>query len=1201
MTGAERFEVLQVLGTGASGLVQEVRDHKRGGKVALKRLHRDGAMDVVRLREEFRSLSDVLHPHLVRLHELLVEGDQTLLTMDLVRGRSFLEYVWDLDLPSTRITTGQSWPTGTSDAPTADAPEPQEVDRPPIDDAMLQRLRTALRGLVDGLAALHGAGLLHRDVKPSNVLVEPDGHVVLVDFGLAMRSGTNPTAIAGTVPYMAPEQLIEEQLDARSDWYAVGAMLYECLTGRTPFVGSAAQMAFDKQCKVPPPLSELAPETPPDLAEAIEGLLRSYPDDRLDVVGLRRILDLPAPRDLAPAPFVGRAADLATLAEQLDGQGMRLVRVQGTSGLGKTRLVEQALQALKGRSEHEPFVLQARCYEREQAPFKAIDPLVNALVDRLLVDPLHASPPEDLASAARLFPSLSNLCDPLPIGDVDPLVLRARAVTALRLLLHQVATQRPTVLWIDDLQWADLASMRILAGLFAGDPQVPCALVLSHRDDDPRMSELLAPLEDHEATVVTLQPLPDDEARELASTMVDHPWLVQRVVREAGGSPFFLQEIGRWLGDHDGEEAGEEADSETFRLLDGLVANRVQRLTPDTRALLEVVAVAARPLEPSLALRAARADAPDTTAGAIATLTVQRLLTTRRGEAIECTHDRIREGLTALLNASRLAEVHRHLAEAIGPAGNAEVLSEHWEQAGDGSQAAVHARDAASQAADALDFERAAALYGRALRLGMDDPDTVQTTRIAFGHAKARAGQGDAADVLLEAAAAATSAAERLELERTACNQLLRAGHFDRAYQLLPHVLEQLGMRWPTSRAAAMAEYVLNTGRIRLPFLHPRSTSEEALDVAMELAMSIAYADMLRSAVFSTRAILMATASTRPEAQAVAYAMRCSNASLLGELEEAERCIREARARLPADASVESRASVDLHGAIHVVRRGAYAEAMQILDSVVQRLEAVAGHPYEIDMAQTFLLFTVLSTGRVAEFRDLRARCIESCKVRGAKHFQVFHQIAYALPPALMDDDPEAEAANIADAESSWGEGTSTVWLYTEAAKARLDIYRGRHRAALDRIEAAYPLAKRNGLLNIDFNLNVTEVMRAAAAAPLAGTDPSARRVLDKAVHNLDGIRMGIAEGSLHTWQALQHILDGDPRAALVANEQARLAAESVGTPWQVAMVDIQRAWLTGDDPSEPVARLASMGMADPIRITTLYAWAPGGPAPSPM
>jgi len=125
--------------------------------------------------------------------------------------------------------------------------------------------------------------------------------------------------------------------------------------------------------------------------------------------------------------------------------------------------------------------------------------------------------------------------------------------------------------------------------------------------------------------------------------------------------------------------------------------------------------------------------------------------------------------------------------------------------------------------------------------------------------------------------------------------------------------------------------------------------------------------------------------------------------------------------------------------------------------------------------------------------------------------------------------------------------------------------------------------------------------VRAAAAAPLATTDRSARKVLDKAVHNLDSIRMGIAEGSLHTWRALQHVLDGDPSAALEANGQARLAAEKVGTPWQVAMVDIQRAWLTDDDPAEAAARLAAMGMADPIRITTLYAWAPGGPTSSAM
>ncbi len=1196
----ERFEVLRVLGTGASGLVQEVRDHQRGGTVALKRLHRDGAMDVVRLREEFRSLSDVLHPHVVRLHELLVDGEQTLLTMDLVEGRTFLEYVWDRDLPEPSLTTGISWPTMDLEPPGDDDEEVEsELPRPELTVELLERLRIAIHGLVDGLSAIHGAGLLHRDIKPSNVLAASDGHVVLVDFGLAMRSGTATTAIAGTVPYMAPEQLADVELGPASDWYAVGAMLHECLTGRTPFVGSAAQMAFDKQTQTPAPVKELAPDTPDDLAAVVDGLLAADPLDRIDEETVRELLGLPAPQRIgASVPFVGRAEALDMLAAQLDGAGFRLVRVAGASGMGKTRLVEQAVEDLRARHpEHDgPIILAGRCYEREQAPFKAVDPLVNTLVDILMDEPQGTTLPPDLGSAARLFPSLTRLSGPVPRhDDGDPVALRDRAVSALRELLLQVASQRSLVLWIDDLQWADLASLRVLAGLFAGSPVVPCALVLGHRDDDPRMAELLAPLEEHDAVVIPVRPLPDAEARRLAASLVDHPWLVQRVVHEAEGSPFFLQEIGRWLAGHEAVESSD--DSDHVKLLDGLVAARVQRLADDTRALLEVVAVAARPLDPSIALKAARVRAPDTTAGAIATLTVQRLLTTRRGQAIECTHDRIREGLTALLGRDHLAGLHRTLAEAIGPDGNPEVLSEHWEQAGERATASDYACRAARQAEQALDFERAAALFARALRLGIADPDAAQATRVRLGQAKSRAGHGDAADVLLDAAGN-TEGAERIALERDAVNQLLRAGHFERAYELLPVVLGKLGMRWPASRGMATAEYLLNLARIRVPFLHPRRTSEEALDMAMELAMSIAYADMLRSAVFSTRAILMASASQRPEAQAIAFAMRCSNASLLGDHAEADRCIGEARSRMPADAPAASHASVDLHAAIHLTSLGRNEEALHQLQSVVQRLEADGGHPYEIDMARTFMVFAVLSTGRVAEFRDLRSRFIESCKVRGAKQFQVFHQVAYALPPALLDDNPEAEAVNIAEAESSWGEGTSTVWLYTECSHARLDVYRGRHRQALERVQAAYDQARRNGLLNISLNLNVAEVVRAAAAAPLAATDSSARRALDAAVASLAGMPLRIAKGSEHSWRATQHILDGRLDAALAESDLALAAATALGMPWQVEMVRIQRAWIAGEDPSEPLARLAAMGMADPARITTLYAWAPGGPGP---
>jgi serine/threonine protein kinase len=190
------------------GVVYEVQDLARREIVALKTLRHGSPAGVYRLKHEFRSLAGVAHPNVVCLYELVVEEARCFFTMELVPGVNFVEYVRGTDRTHLSI----------------------------------ERLRSALRQLVDGVSALHRMGKLHRDIKPSNVLVTPEGRVVILDFGLITELfpdnlGAPEHVIGGTPAYVAPEDGSDFPPSEAGDWYSVGATLYEALTGEIPFRG----------------------------------------------------------------------------------------------------------------------------------------------------------------------------------------------------------------------------------------------------------------------------------------------------------------------------------------------------------------------------------------------------------------------------------------------------------------------------------------------------------------------------------------------------------------------------------------------------------------------------------------------------------------------------------------------------------------------------------------------------------------------------------------------------------------------------------------------------------------------------------------------------------------------------------------------------------------------------------------------------
>ena len=256
-----RFRIERLLGSGGFGEVYEAFDHERNSAVALKVLRRSDPAALFRFKREFRTLADLAHGNLVNLHELISDHEHWLLCMELVHGSDFFDHVYVRSDTSASLTPPDS-PIGELTTATT----PARFDSPGGGAARVavagrpheQRLRASLAQLADGIAFLHRHRILHCDIKPSNVLVTPEGRVVLLDFGLATGLaldgvGLGHSEFAGTPEYVSPEQAAGTALTEASDWYSVGVMLHLALTGRLPFTGSFSSVLRERSSSMTRP------------------------------------------------------------------------------------------------------------------------------------------------------------------------------------------------------------------------------------------------------------------------------------------------------------------------------------------------------------------------------------------------------------------------------------------------------------------------------------------------------------------------------------------------------------------------------------------------------------------------------------------------------------------------------------------------------------------------------------------------------------------------------------------------------------------------------------------------------------------------------------------------------------------------------------------------------------------------------------
>ena len=753
---------------------------------------------------------------------------------------------------------------------------------------------------------LHRAGRLHCDLKPSNVMVTADGRVVVLDFGLALEfdvgrpSADTSGEYFGTLAYMAPEQAMGGSLTPASDWYAVGTMLYEAITGRLPFGGSMFDVLSAKRHTRPDPPRLFNPEVPVALEQLCMQLLATEPTERPSATDVLTMLGggTPAPTvvtEPTAVDLVGRERHLEALQHafraSVAGRPIWLF-AHGPSGMGKSAVIDHFTDALHSRSQ--ALVLSGRCYEQESVRYKALDSLIDALsrhLGELPPDVVDTLLPDDVALLAQMFPMLERV-DGIHAragqrrAILSPQELRTRASVALANLLGALAATQPLVLVIDDLQWGDSDSAGLLLDVFS-EPHAPAVLLVGlyraeHVADSACLTALLredVPLacERRELVIGALEAA-DAERLALGLLGRDFPMaatMATRIAAESGGSPFFI----RALVDHVQAEsqltgAGSLAEGTT---LEEVLRRRFSRLRTASRRLLEVIAVAGRPLPEADAYAAAGIAERDP--GLLSALRAAQMVRSARGDLreLETYHDRVREAVVASLPAATLTDTHRRLAQTLDARGTVdpEWLAAHYHGAGDRTRAAGHYARAAEIAATLLAFDRAADLYQRALGSIAETAAERFALLVGRADALANAGRGRLAAEAYQEAVAIAPADEALELERKAGYQYCISGHLDEGRAVLAHCMTRVGLRLPGSTRAALLPLALRSAQLwvlerlgRLRRVPPsRPVSPQALtrlDIVWAAAAALSDVDIVLGAALKAQHLLLARTLGEP-------------------------------------------------------------------------------------------------------------------------------------------------------------------------------------------------------------------------------------------------------------------------------------------------------------------------------------------------